>query len=327
MKIERRVLYNLLRMNWLRDPSVAVETWQVENYRALSLPALFEGLQALEICLDRVSFLALAENVDTPEDLTDDLLADLHIEAQRQDQIYLLIFELWRRLVPEKQSLSIFCDELDHQIDLYDREQIDDPQSIQDTLSSFEIILDENTDEGGDPRQVFDTITQGCAHDVESFLYDLIADLIDNKNEAYAQELLEGFSPYIKEEKWFNLLKARLQIFSDLDQASFLMKDIQQEILNNPPDLEFNFEVLAALVQGGKSDLFYFVVSRSLPLLQSEEEFQDLLVLCADYFHFLDKDHAELEVLNIKKSRSGVLLDRPLSNYKNDSKKLLNLFS
>lgn len=326
MQIERRALYNLLRMNWQRDPTMPVESWQVADYRSLSVQTLFDNLRDLEICLDRVSFLALAESVDTPEDLTDDLLADADIEVAKQDQIYLLVFELWRRLVPEKQNLSIFCDELDHQIDLHDRELADGADSIQDVLANFEVILDENTDEVGDPRKVFTSITQGCAHDVEAFLFDFIADQIDNKNESYAAELLEDFSPYVLDRKWFDLLQARLVAFSDMPKSDKLMKQIALEASTHP-DLEFNLEVLASLAQGGKPDTFRFFVKQSLPLLKEEEEFQDLLAICADNFHFLDLDESENAVQKIIKLRSQIPLEHPIDQKDPHIAQLLTVFS
>ena len=45
MHIDRKALYNLLRLNWLRDPSLDVEPWQVEDYRHLELETLYERLQ------------------------------------------------------------------------------------------------------------------------------------------------------------------------------------------------------------------------------------------------------------------------------------------
>src|SRR5438128_2674617 len=116
MQIERRALYNSLRLNWLQDPAISVEPWQVEDYRSFSIEKIFEQLKQKNIHLNKASFVALAENADTPEDLTDDLLADSDLDAAAQDYIYLHIFELWRTLIPEKTCLSIFCDELDHQI-------------------------------------------------------------------------------------------------------------------------------------------------------------------------------------------------------------------
>jgi len=35
MEIQRRALFNLVRMNWLAEPIVNVAEWQVEDYRPL----------------------------------------------------------------------------------------------------------------------------------------------------------------------------------------------------------------------------------------------------------------------------------------------------
>jgi hypothetical protein len=326
MQIERRALYNSLRMNWLRDPKIAALPWQVEDYRILPVQTLFDRLQALEICLDRVSFLALSENVETPEDLTDDLVADSDVDAIKQDQIYLIIFELWRRLVPEKQNISIFCDELDHHIDLYDRGLTESSESIQDILANFAILLDENTDEGGSPNEAFLSLTNACAHDIETFLYDFIADQIDSKHESYASELLDDFSPYISDTKWFDLLKIRLLAISEAPHDGHLMRRISHEAVENP-DLEFNFEVLASLVQGGAPEVFRFFVNQSVPLLDSEEDFQDLLVICADYFHFLDREQKEQEVQSIIDKRSQIVLNKLINKSDPDIKQLVKLFA
>ena len=45
--------------------------------------------------------------------------------AKREDRVYLLIFELWRRLASHKPSLSIFCDELDYIISRFEEDEDD----------------------------------------------------------------------------------------------------------------------------------------------------------------------------------------------------------
>jgi hypothetical protein len=182
--IERRALYNLLRMNWLNEPTLSVESWQVEDYRSLPLPDLFERLKQFNIQLDRVSFIAYADECDSPEDLTEHLIGDRNLPTAQEDQVYLLIFELWRRLMSEKPSLSILCNELDHQIFLYDRHELDNPLALQDALTHFIEILDENVDEGIPPEQAFKLISPYFANDMETFLYDFIAEQIDEGNES-----------------------------------------------------------------------------------------------------------------------------------------------
>ena len=105
MQIERRALYNLMRLNWLHNPSMPVEPWQVDDYRSMPLETVFERLRFHDIDFDRNLFTELANEYDTPEQFTDAVLADVDTDTVTQDQVYLLIFELWRRLLPEKPML------------------------------------------------------------------------------------------------------------------------------------------------------------------------------------------------------------------------------
>lgn len=121
--LQTKALYNLLRLNAAEDPLIQAESWALEDLRALPLEELFARLNRRGVQLDRSRFLEFANKCDTPEDLTDLLLPDE--EDKARDPFYLIVFELWRRLLPERPSLSIFCDELDYQIALYDQEQIE----------------------------------------------------------------------------------------------------------------------------------------------------------------------------------------------------------
>lgn len=309
--MERRALYNSLRMNWLMDPKLPVEPWQVEDYRSIALEELFRRLHGFGLMLDRISFTALAESVDSPEEFTDSLVADQELDNQTQDKIYLLIFELWRRLISDKPGLSLFCDELDHQIYLHDLKGTATEEGIQDALSNLEVILAENTDNGGDPVEVFASIAAGCANDIENFLYDYIAEQIDLRDYPYASELLDDFYNYVDEAKWFDFLKARLTAKTDpasgAEMITALIADVQSE-----PDLDFNLAVLSFLVEEGDEKLFCELVKKTTLLLEVEEDFQDLVTICADYYHRLDNDAKEAEIQEIVKKREGVALDKPV---------------
>ena len=130
MELPRKVLYNLLRSNWLMDPELDVSYWQVEDYRTLSLDSLFRRLAKQHIQLDLSSFIAYAENYNTPEELTEDITENFDDSIEEQDKVYLQIFELWRRLVPEKLCLSIFCDELDYLMNLYDNGEMENTEGL-----------------------------------------------------------------------------------------------------------------------------------------------------------------------------------------------------
>lgn len=308
MDIERRALYNLLRMNWLRNSSISVQPWQVADYRSMPIDTLFNQLAENDLPFDRVSFQALADEFDTPEELVDHLIADMDVDTATQDKIYLLIFELWRRFIPEKLCLSIFCDELDHQIDLFDRDQLTNIEELQDVLANWAIVLDENTDHGEDPREVFESLSARCANDLESFLYDFIAEQIDNQDDLYATELLDDFYEYVRDIKWFDFLKIRLIAASDMVKANTLIRKLMLDI--EKPDPEFNLEILAFLVQGGDHDLFVSLVKKTLSTITVEEEFQELLSLCADYLHRLDWEDKESAIQEILKQRIQVPLEK-----------------
>lgn len=312
MQVERRALYNSLRMNWLQDNSLKVKPWQVEDYRLLTTDQLFDRLRKRGLPIDKPNLLGFAEQAASPEELTDDLLADQTLEAEAHDQIYLLIFELWRRLLAERLCLSVFCDELDHQIFNYDKGDLKQLEAIPDVLAQLGVILDENADEGVDPKHVFETVCSGCANDVESFLYDFIADQIDTHNESYASELLEEFGDYIRDVKWFNFLRAKLLASSDSEASNEMIRKIVAESSKNP-DLEFNFEILASLGRGGNEEILAKLIKQTVPLLTYEEDFQDLLALTADFYHLLDKEKEEQAILAILNKRAHIPFESTLN--------------
>ncbi len=313
MQMERRALYNSLRMHWLLDPSLHVEEWQVADYRLLSPEEIFKRLKKLGIQWDKEIFLAFAQNYDTPEELTDDVAADQEVKPEIQDQIYLLIFELWRRYVPEKMCISIFCDELDHLINRYDAEELSSLEPLEDALSNLELILEENSDQGASPIEIFSTLAQNCANDLETFLYDFIAEQIDQKNTAYASELLDDFSDYVSEVKWFEFLRARLLALKDPEETNLLVRQLLEQE-KGQPDLEFHLEVLAFLVKDGDHELFLHVLQQSIPLIDSEDELQEILRLTKDYFHYLDKDQQEAGVQKILQKRLSKSHEEPIHN-------------
>ncbi len=294
MQMQPRVLYNLLRMNWLVDSSVEAEPWQVEDYRALSFDDLFGRLEDHKVFLDRASFLAYAEESDSPEDLTDHILSDRdELDVREHDQVYLVMFELWRRLVPEHLCLTVFCDELDHQVSLYDRGELSDGEALQDAVAGLQQVLDENVDEGGEPEEVFNSISEICANNLEGFLYDYATDQLDQNEGDYAAELIEGFYRYVSDTRWFDFLKARMLVESDLTAANKLFAQLIVQISEGEPDLDFCLELMVFMVQGGERKLFIALVTLTLKWLKTEDDFQELLSICVDYYARLDYDWEE----------------------------------
>src|ERR1700691_81201 len=172
MELKGKALFNLLRMSWIENRNSDVKQWQVEDLRDLSIEDLFSRLKKLGLILNEESFYLYAENCDSPEELADCVWFE-EDDLEGHDIAYLLLFEMWRRLLPGKLCLSVFCDELDQLIELYDQGGLDKEEPLQNALSILEDILDDAYDEEeGDPQLIFDEIAGYCAHDLESFIFD-----------------------------------------------------------------------------------------------------------------------------------------------------------
>jgi hypothetical protein len=154
----------------------------------------------------------------------------------------------------------------------------------------MQVNLDENTDEGADPHQAFDFIDSATANDVESFLYDFISEQVDNENYAYAADLLDGFSNYVNDVKWFKFLRARL--VRNAEEANRMIKRLVED-KQNQTDLAFNLEVLSSLVSVGDQETFERLARKTAEMVAVEEDFQNLISICADFYHRLDREKTE----------------------------------
>lgn len=303
--MNKRALYNSLRMNWLLDPGIDVEQWQIADYRAISTEELFAQLKSYGYDLDKETFVALAEEEDSPEDFTDSIIHDSQLKPDQADFVYLVIFELWRRLIPERLSLSIFCDELDHVIFEYDQRRLTNAEIVEDLLSNLLMVLEENTDEGVDPKDAFETLSDYCANDIENFLIDFIQDQIENKNLTYASELIEDFAHYVQEPKWLDYLQAQIFATNEPETANLIIRALVENAAEEK-DLEFNFSLLYLLVQQGDEEVFVDLVKQTVMLLEVEEDFQELLAICADHYRLLDAEAQEAQIQKLLQKRSSV---------------------
>jgi hypothetical protein len=208
MEMQDKAFFNLLRFTQHENGKTAAEPWQVENYRALPISDLFGRLQSLGVALSEQTFLEYGNHCDTPEELAECLWLD-ESDPIGEDKSYLLLFELWRRLLPEKETLSIFADKLDDLIDRYTHDDPSAEEPLQAALTELENVLDAHADDGADPTEVYTIISEYFAHDLASFIHDLIDDLID-VDPLYASELLDGFYSYMPDKSPFDALKHRL---------------------------------------------------------------------------------------------------------------------
>jgi hypothetical protein len=296
MELQTKALYTLLRLNHDQDPSIACESWQIEDLRVLPKEELFDRLKSYGLELDAQTLQRFAEECDSPEDLTELLLVE-HAEPELHDRLYLLLFEIWRRLFPERQTLSIFCDEFDHRICLYDDGLLDSDELIQDALANMIEIFNQNSDAGAEPAEILESVNSHCAHDVMNFLIEYISELLDNGNELYASELIEHFAPYTQEAAWFDFLRVRLSAFSDPVSANHLLGALLEE--KEAMSLDLLMEMLRFQTVFGERPVFMEVVQQMLPLVQVQEEFVEMIELAADYFRRRDRDDLEQAVLKL----------------------------
>lgn len=311
MKLQAKALHNLIRKESLSDPSHSYEQWQIEDYRELSTSKLFHRLENLGVHLTEETFLNLAEAYDTPEELTL-MIGSRHAH---QDQLYLLIFELWRRLLPEKQPLSIFCDEFDHRMDQYFKDPSSHESAIQNMIIRLEGILNEQRDAGEKPKAIFEALQFSCAHDLSSFLYHYITDQIDNGHLQYASELVEGFYPFIPNPLGFDFLNAQILAHSNSHEANIVLQQILNG-LKKTADLDLTLEVASFLTCHGDPHLFHQAIRQVFELIRIEEDFQELLAIAADYYGFCEMEEEEKRLQEIFSKRMSKNLDDPLK--KND---------
>jgi len=308
MEFQGKAIFNLLRISCLEDNNKDVQEWQIEDLRDLSIEDLFSRLRDLGVILNEQSFNLYAENCDSPEELADCVWFE-EDDLQGHDKTYLLLFELWRRLLPGKMCLSIFCDEMDQLIDLYDSGQLKDEEALQNALLMLEDILDEAYDADPDSKTIFKTVANYCAHDLERFIFDYIVDQIAEKNTTYASELLDAFYDYSSQRRRFDFLRAQLLATSHPDESNGIYERILEE-LTEDPDLQLLSLVAESLVHRGHVQLFMQAIKQALPLLTTEEEFQGLLTMVAEYYRCLDRSKEETSVKQLLAARASYSLEK-----------------
>ncbi|MCH9626722.1 MAG: hypothetical protein S4CHLAM2_03500 [Chlamydiales bacterium] len=321
MFLQRKAIYNLLQINLPRIESgelrvADLQAWQTQDYRLQSTDTLMEQLCSLGISFGSGDFGAFAEGYEEPEEMLEAVAKER--DPLEQDHVFLLIFELWRRMFPEKRTLSIFCDELDYQMTQYDLEHESD---IADTLEYLLQILEENADKGLDPQEVFQTIQTYCANEVESFLFDYMLAQIEESNRSYASELLEGFSPFLSDTLWFDYLRARIDFVEDPERGSHEFENLIRRI-SEETSIDLVEEMLYFLADAGSYFLFHDLALKMFSLMEVEEDFREFLEIC--YIHF---DHLELRdpgivVSEIYHRRKEIASEEPLSKEDTDVQKL-----
>lgn len=260
-----RALYNLLQISAQEGADASIEEWKVCDYRKWQEEQLWDSLSALGIELSPVSFLAYVENVDSPEELVEYLWVEEE-DLLGEEKVYLLVFELWRRLVSNKRSISIFFDELDRWISAFDAGKLLPKEGMQELLQFLLSLLEGSGD--------FIGLCSYAAHDIAGFLYDYLVEDGEEGDDALAW--VEAFLPYMPEKKWLSLLRWKAFVSSDLLRArAAIVRLIEEE-----EELPFLQEV--CLIAGDDVVVLVEAMKKMSLLLQTRQDIEAMGELVAD---------------------------------------------
>ncbi len=271
------------------NPEVNHEDWMVEDLRSVSLDLLFCRLVEHNIRLDKKSFLNFADQMESPEELAE-VLTDEGKSPKEEDQIYLLTFELWRRLLPERSSLSILCDELDHQIDIYYQGQWS--SHLQELVDELSNVLDDYLDASIKPKSAIETVQQYCSYDLELFLYDFILDILDYGSFKEAKEYFDEFFSYYAKSIRFAYLDARFS------EDFKVMKKKISDLLDRDIEEDFLLDILDFLSEIGSEALFSKGLKFALKSVKTKEDFIDLIPFLEKYQGFFKNGSLKVEFLD-----------------------------
>lgn len=324
MLLHKKAFYNLLRLNQHKIESGMInitdlEPWQVENYRKIPTDELLERLRVLGKPMNSEEFIAQADQYESPEELVEKIAKEK--DPFDQDRLFLIFFELWRRLLPEKRVMSIFCDELDFQISYFLEKKDPSYSSLQDALTYLQEIIEDNKDQGVEKKEAFQIIQMFCAHNLETFFYDYILSLILADEKQYAAELLESFKQCFQHTFWFEYLAARLAILEDPEDG---YKQLERLInkMKREPHLDLALDILYFLGESGNQSLFHDLAIKTLPLLKIEADFQELMDACFIHYNHLELKQQGDAIAEILNKRQDLPIDMPIQPSDGDVKAL-----
>lgn len=309
-----RARYNLLRIKYEEDRDLAVQSWQIRDYRTMETKEIFIELKKLGLELSKKSFESIADEYESPEELINNLPKELYSSKK---PIYLLIFELWRRLLKDRMTISIFCDELDFLLSAYERDPEQYDERVQNALVELIDILDANVDTGQKPRAVFKRLSSHSAHDLEHFIYNYIFEQIEKGNETLASEMLGDFYDYVKETSWFDFLRIKLLKGSLIEEATLMLARFA-DLLKEKKDLDLYFEFLHYLIEIDHQSLFLETYKYVTKLIKTEEQYLGMLDILLEFYSLNDLEKEEKTIRKHVEDRREIPFHKKISKEDKD---------
>jgi predicted CopG family antitoxin len=223
MEFNGRGFYNTLKFS----SSKQAESWQIEDLSTLEIPSIFERLKKLGIQVTQESFTHFVNQTESPEELADVLSEEE--DPKSYEMIYLLVFELWKRLAKNKETLSIFCDRLDHLIFSYE-DQAEVVDDLVNSLSELQKIFESLNTQGLSYKECYEHISSFMAQDLEAFIYDFISDLIASGENTKAFDLLFGLYDFMHDKLKFDMLKVSLNILENPEETESVFDNVIEKL-------------------------------------------------------------------------------------------------
>lgn len=275
--------------------------------RKSSISSLFEELKHVGIPLDEKGFEILSKSYDNPEEMALDLCID---NPEAHASLLPIIYEAWRRLCPEKYTISLFGKELDYLIENYENGTLENPEDLYQALAQLQNLLEENSEES----DAFSLVQEYVDYDLEGFLYVFILNEIELNEVAYAHDLIEGFFPFVSEKIWFEYLLARVLILEDIEEGYEKIEELLESKLKDEKNLDLNLEILLFLAESGNHSLFLQLAWQTSEYLETEEDFLDFAEIIEQHYRTLDIETLSQTIKKILNSRTPRPLNMPLSH-------------
>lgn len=288
-KLETKAFYNSLRMLG-SNVSRMSQDWKAADWRERELDGLFDELKQMGIVFDTSLFYQWAAHCETPEELVDFLSMEEEVETgeweeERKDRLYLILFELWRRLVPEKRSLSLVADEIDHVIFAFDsgKEFLD--EEIENALEEWIRLLNRLQDEGLSVREALQAIEPYFAHCVPEFAIDFLLDVSERGESERYISLFEKVRPFLTSEPlWAKIIELKFCLRDDIPLLNKKLGDLVAHVLTTTNvESEVIFALCDIALKLKREELFLRLLEKVVPCLQEKDDVNVVVHLLTDF--------------------------------------------
>ena len=326
--LETKALYNSLRMLGTGMNFSAEDSWKVEEFRQFELNALFDGLRVMGIVLNKPLFYQWSAHCETPEELLDFLfleegLEEQSLEDEMKDHLYLLLFELWRRLIPEKRSLSLVADEIDHVIFAFDSGKEVRDEEIENAIEEWVRLLNRLQDEGHSAKEALQAMEPYFAHNVPEFIVDFLLDVTDRGDNERFLPLFEKTRIFLTSlPLWVKVIDLKFCLRDDLTLLNKKLGELVAHVLTTQGvESEIIFCLCDIALELDRGELFIRLLERVLPDLQEREEIDIVIDLLADFveersllalkppFAILEKERKTKSVLFLKDKLLQIIVE------------------